>query len=273
MSDPAGAAELAIHVLGSGTGLPTAERDTSSLLVRCPDGWTLIDCPGALVHRLARLGVRPADVRRLLVTHNHVDHIYGFPHLVHALGIEGTVESLELHAPAQTLGTIAAMARVHSLSGGRYPALALREIELAEGFQVVESSGLRISATPTSHGRDTVALRFDAGAAAFCHSSDTRPSRSVAELARGVDLLMHDCGGPHRLRDRFSVNHSSAREAAEAATTAGVGRLVLMHLGSRSDEDLTECLAEAGALFGGPVALARDGECYVVPADDDAGSR
>jgi len=263
------AAALEIHVLGSGTGLPTAERDTSSLLVEAPDGWTLIDCPGALVHRLARLGLRPGDLRRVILTHNHVDHVYGFPHLMHSMGIEGTVASLVIHAPAQTLETVASMSRAHSLAGGRYPKLDVREIELGEDTEVVAGAGLRISATPTLHGRDTVALRFDTETASFCYSSDTRPSPAVQGLARRADLLLHDCGGPHRLRDEFTINHSSAREAAAVASAAGVARLSLMHLGSRTDEDLAECLTEAQAGFDGPVALARDGECYVVPRNDD----
>ena len=67
------------------------------------------------------------------------------------------------------------------------------------------------------------------------------------------------------MKKAFSDGHSSAREAARAATTAGARRLVLMHLGSRGDDELQECVREAEAAFERPVALAEDGTTWVLP--------
>ena len=253
-------AGILVHVLGSGSGLPGRDRDTTSLLVGAADGWTLVDCPGSVVSKLARLELRPADLKRLVLTHNHVDHVYGFPHLVHAMGIAGHGSSLTVHAPSQTLDTIEAMVKAHGLHGERYPLLDLQAIEIEEGFVVVDGA-LRLLASPATHGRDTVALRFESGGVAVCHSSDTCPSEAVARLAGGAGLLFHDCGGPHRLRDGFSDSHTSAREAGEIAASAAAERLVLIHL-SGGDAGLSESLEEASEAFPGGVELAVDGRSY-----------
>ena len=255
-----------MHVLGCGSGYPTAERDTSSLLIGAPDGWTLVDCPGSVVHKLARLGVAPTDLRRVILTHNHVDHVYGFPHLIHALAIAGGHDHIEVAAPRQTLGTVAAMVEVHGLEDDRYPQVEGIEIALEEGAEISKEAGTRIRVTPAAHGRDTVAVRFDTGEASVCHSSDTTPSVAVVRLARGADMLFHDCAGPHRLQGGFSTSHSSAREAAEAAADAGVGALVLMHLGALEGAVLEECVREAESGFSGVVILPHDGATWRLPS-------
>lgn len=261
-SSPA-AEGLEIHVLGSGSALPDATRDTTALALRAPDGWTLVECPGAVVHKLARLGVRPHGLRRLLLSHDHVDHVYGLPHLLHAMACTGLKDlRLELHAPRDTLDTVSRMVAAHRLDGPGYPRLEATAVPMEEGATVVEGDGLRIVATPAEHGRDTVALRFEDGTAAACYSSDTRPSERLAALAREVALLFHDCAGPHRLRERFGHSHSSALEAAEIAAAAGVSELVLIHLGPDAQADPEGIQAEAQGAFAGRVHVARDGDVY-----------
>ena len=255
-------ADILVHVLGSGSGAPGRDRDTTSLLVGAADGWTLVDCPGSVVSKLARLELRPADLKRVVLTHNHVDHVYGFPHLVHAMGIAGHGGSLTVHAPHQTLDAVKAMVTTHQLHGERYPSLDLQAIEIEEGFVVVDGK-LRLLASPATHGRDTAALRFESGGVAVCHSSDTCPSKAVVRLARDARLLFHDCGGPHRLRNSFLDSHTSAREAGEIAALAAAERLVLIHLGG-GDELLSESLEEARDAFSGGVELALDGRSYRV---------
>jgi ribonuclease Z len=203
----------------------------------------------------------------LILTHDHVDHVYGFPHLIQALAIEGRADEIDLLAPGQALATVDGMLRVHNLAGDRYPEVRHIEIRLGEAIEVLRVEGLTITASATEHTRDTVALRFETETAKVCYSSDTRPCAAVTRLAAGADILLHDCAGPHRLRDAFSASHSSALEAARVAAAAGVRKLVLMHLGARDEDILKECQAEAEAELGRAVDLALDGMRWVVSND------
>ena len=55
------------------------------------------------------------------------------------------------------------------------------------------------------------------------YSCDTAPTPSVARLAEGADVLVHEATGD-------MDGHSSAEQAAEVAAEAGAGRLLLVHL-------------------------------------------
>jgi ribonuclease Z len=94
-------------------------------------------------------------------------------------------------------------------------------------------------------------------------TGDTRPTAAITELARGASVLVHDCTFAASEVDRaVETGHSTAREAAEVAKTAGVGTLVLTHVSSR--HSWRELRDEARAVFGKSM-LPRDLDTLVVP--------
>jgi ribonuclease Z len=97
------------------------------------------------------------------------------------------------------------------------------------------------------------------------YSGDTRPCLSLAEAARGADLLVHEATfGSEELARAQETGHSTAAEAARLALDAGVRRLVLTHISPRYTRDAPELLAEARAIFPETV-IARDGLVLDVP--------
>ena len=256
---------MRLTVLGSGSGLPTAHRDTCCLLVESQSDPVLVDCAGGIVSKLARAGIELPALRRVVLTHDHVDHLYGLPHLLHARAVHGACGPLRIFAPAVTLQRVEGMIELHGTRGGRYPETELCEVPLEPGVVVDEDARIRITSTPVRHGRDTIGLRLDGASGAVAHSSDTLPSPELIRLARGVEVLLHDCGGLHADRDPgFGAHHASAREAGEVAAQAGAGQLLLMHLGTDEHEALRAFEAEAAAAFGRPVHAARDGEVVIL---------
>jgi ribonuclease Z len=94
-------------------------------------------------------------------------------------------------------------------------------------------------------------------------TGDTRPCAAVAELAAGASVLVHDCTfGSSEMERALETGHSTAREAAEVARTAGVGALVLTHVSSR--HAWHELRDEAREIFPGAL-LPRDFDSLVVP--------
>ncbi|RDD53432.1 MAG: ribonuclease Z [Candidatus Korarchaeota archaeon NZ13-K] len=96
--------------------------------------------------------------------------------------------------------------------------------------------------------------------AVLVYSSDTRPSESVIEAARGADLLIHEATYLEEHKDRaLATGHSTALEAGEVAEAAGVKKLALTHFSARySDEDLPRFQEEASKAYKGEIVVARD---------------
>src|SRR6185369_1813854 len=96
-------------------------------------------------------------------------------------------------------------------------------------------------------------------------TGDTRPCETTIEAARGADVLVHEATFASEEAERASeTGHSTAREAAEVARTAGVRRLVLTHFSARYSRDASELDREAKSVFS-ETLIGRDGMEVEVP--------
>jgi ribonuclease Z len=94
-------------------------------------------------------------------------------------------------------------------------------------------------------------------------STDTAPARSVADAARGADVLVHEATFAEEERERARETlHSTAAQAAELGRSAEVGLLALTHLSNRYFGGEIE--REAQAVFA-PTVVPRDLDIIVVP--------
>ena len=81
------------------------------------------------------------------------------------------------------------------------------------------------------------------------YSGDTKPSKAITAMAKGADVLIHDCtldSSHSKLASDFG--HSTAAEAAQVAKDAGVGILFLVHISPRYD-DTSILEKEARSIF------------------------
>ncbi|EGK11035.1 ribonuclease Z [Desmospora sp. 8437] len=98
---------------------------------------------------------------------------------------------------------------------------------------------------------------------------DTRPTPAAVELARDVDLLVHEATYGREREDLAREHfHSTTIQAAETACAAGARRLILTHISPRYALAEGESLAgEARALFS-ETEVARDGKTVTVERED-----
>ena len=104
------------------------------------------------------------------------------------------------------------------------------------------------------------------------YTGDTRPSGAISEVARGADLLVHECTFSAEEADRSQETyHATAAGAAieaalraGAALEAGVRRLVLTHISARYADNPRGLEEEAAVVF--PRSqVAQDGLVIEIP--------
>jgi len=150
-----------------------AEGLVAAYLLPGDDGWTLIEtgpttCRSALLAGIARAGVEPSAVRRVLVTHIHLDHAGGMGALAEALpaadfyaheaGVPHLVDPTKLVASARR----AWGAAMDPLWGAVVPVPAHRMHALRGGERLPLRGGeLQVIATP-GHAKHHLAF-FDTG--------------------------------------------------------------------------------------------------------------
>jgi len=253
--------------LGSAGALASAARDNTSLVVEAEGVAVLLDCGGAAVHRLYRLGLDPLALTHVVVTHLHVDHSYGLPSLVRQSMLLGRAAPLTVVCRPEHLEPLEALLRLYNLwrRPGAFP-LVLEPIELVVGAHAFTTGALAVSTAPNAHGpMPNFAVRVDAdgGAGALVYSSDTMPCDAVVDLARGAHTLVHEASYLERDRDPgHPVAHSTGVEAGAIASRAGVERLILTHVGAEYHGDVAAVAAEARGRFGGAVEVAEELRFY-----------
>lgn len=245
-----------LYLLGTGAALSDPHRTTTMLAVENEKGIVLVDCGGDAVQRLMQAGGDPRRVVGLIVTHEHADHVSGFPLLMEKLWLAGRRSPLDVYGirPA-----IEQARRVHdsfdTSAWPGYPGARYHEVALMPGSPVMNRDGWCIVATPGKHAVPSVGLRFreEESGAVLAFSCDTAYHEPIARLAQGASILVHEATGS-------GPGHSSAGEAAAIAARAGVDRLLLVHL--PSEEQLGEAeLAEARETFPG-LAKGEEGGTY-----------
>lgn len=215
-----------VHLLGTGAVVSDPRRTTTMIALDNGRGRLLVDCGGDAVPRLAAAGLDPLELSALIVTHEHADHVAGFPLAMERLWLLGRRTPLPVHGIPAALGQVARSHDAFDMSGfENYAGWTPHPFPLEEGAPVLEAHGWRVTAAPGVHAVPTVGLRFHdlASGAVVVISGDTAPTPAITRLARGCDLLLHEATGAEAV-------HSDAVQAAETAREAGAGRLVLVHL-------------------------------------------
>jgi ribonuclease Z len=233
-------------ILGSGAALADASRDNTYMVLQGRESSILIDCGGSPLHKLQAVGVDLDTLDSLIVTHHHPDHIYGVPVLLLGLWLYGRQEPFHIFAPQRSVAAITSI--MDALEWQDWPRgmpVAFHEVEMREGYKVIESPEFEITIAPVKHFVPTIAVKV---------MSRETGCGALARLAQGADILIHESTGDY-------AGHSTPAQAGAMARRCGAGKLVLIHF-TALDSELEGLRRAAEAEFDGPVELAEDFAVY-----------
>lgn len=197
------------------------------------------------------------DLDAVVVSHMHADHFIDLIQLRYALKYElRRTSRLPVYLPPGGMVTLAQIA---------YPLKETADF-FGEVFDLheygpesrIDIGDCTLTFAPTHHYIPAFALRAQSPEGTFVYSSDTAPCDEVPRLARDADVFLCEAALGALGVEKGSVKgHSSAKNAGEMASLAGVKHLVITHYGASADP--LDLLAAARSAFDGEITVADDG--------------
>lgn len=240
-------------ILGSSNALSSMDSENTHMVVVGKERIVMVDCVNNPIHRLGQVGVDFMDVTDLILTHFHPDHVSGVPLLLMDMWLRGRKKPINIYGLHYTLDRMEKLMRMYSWeSWPNFFPVAFNRLPSSEKIELFDCGEIKVTSSPVRHLIPTIGLRFDfkSSQKALVYSCDTEPCVEVVRLSQGADILIHEATGA-------SMGHSSAGQAGQIATEAGVSKLYLIHYptGEYANGNLID---EARQHFTGGVDLATD---------------
>jgi ribonuclease BN (tRNA processing enzyme) len=191
----------------------------------------VIDCGYGVTRQLVEAGLQAHEVRTILITHGHSDHMLELGPLIYNAWASGLREPIEVWGPtplgkmvANFLDSVGYDIDIRMAGEGRpdlrklvavhefeappspfispqvqeaksiYPSAAAPEGSAGAAATMFERDGLKVSAARVRHPpiSHAHAYRFDAPDRSIVFSGDTTYSPELIALAKGADMLIHE---------------------------------------------------------------------------------
>ncbi|WP_029333115.1 ribonuclease Z [Exiguobacterium oxidotolerans] len=137
---------MEFYFLGTGAGMPSKQRNVSSIALMHPKMTWLFDCGEATQHQILHSPIKPRKVSTIFITHLHGDHIFGLPGFISTrAALEGTTR-LTIYGPKGLQEWLDATLRVT----GTYLRYPLDVIEVEAG-KTYEHEGFTITVDALEH--------------------------------------------------------------------------------------------------------------------------
>jgi len=224
--------------LGANGSCQDIDSGNTSLLISGREGTVCVDLSCNIA------AVVEADVDAVILTHEHIDHVYALPSLLHQLWILGRTRALTIYVPRGMEHLPEALIDVFKIRSKK----GIFDINVSSQSDFCAGT-IDIATLKTDHTDTSLCVIAGEDDDKLVYTCDTRPIRSVPDAMQGAKVLIHEASGRETDEETLvKKGHSSSADAARLAKELGVERLFLCHLpmGAERKELL---LTEARAIF------------------------
>jgi ribonuclease BN (tRNA processing enzyme) len=273
---------VAVQVLGSGGPRINADRASASYLLWIGnEAKILVDMGGGSFLRFGQSQAKLSDLLLVAISHLHPDHVSDLPALLW-LSHQIRKQPLPIVGPSgnevapsfstfltrlfdekngafQVLGpTLGALQG--KLGGGVPLKVGVIDVTKAEASTVFDQQGVTVTALGIPHGNlPTLAYRVQTRNVSVVFSSDqTGTNPKFIEFAKGANVLVMHLA---IAAGATSPLHASPAAVGRVAQDAGIGRLIISHIGLF---DIDAAVAELKKFYTGPLTIGADLQCTSV---------
>lgn len=259
-----------------GPGTVRYGGNTSCVSIQLGDESTIVLDAGSGIRELGKTLVGKGTPIYMLLTHDHWDHIQGFPFFAPIYEPGRGVFMFPAKSGHEMMCTL-----VLQMDGAHFP---VSQKDLASTQHCVTDTpaetwlaqrGIHLRRLATNHPGGCNGLRIDDGGRSVVYIPDnemnppgkrTTEFDAFVEFCRGADVLMHDAQyTPADMPLKHGWGHSLWIDACQLAAAANVKQLLLFHHDpDRTDDQVTEIESQAKAWMAKnnpsvKVAAAREG--------------
>ena len=247
-----------VIILGSGTGIPAADRASPALVLTSMERPILFDAGPGTLGRLARIGISHQRIGHVFITHFHPDHTADLVHLLFATRNPPILRQREPFTLVGPRGLKPFLEGLQSAYGDwiRIPGqiLNVEELDALNGDQRT-FNGFQILSRPTPHTTTpSLAYRVTLSSGrSFVYTGDTGYAPDLGEFARDCDLLITEASFPE---GQEVEGHLTPSQAGSIAAQARAAKLVLLHF--YPEVLRTDIVSQCRKTFDGVLVLGRD---------------
>ena len=197
---------LKVMLLGTRSGpvIDPERTGIGTLIVAGPER-LLFDIGRGVPTAMSRMGIVPADVTKVFLTHLHSDHVIDLPELyLYPWASQGRTTPFEVWGPDGTKAMMQNLQKAFAFDirirrdvDEKFPGSGIKVIatDIREGI-VYQANGVKVTAFLVDHGpvKPAFGYRVEYRQHSVVLSGDTRPSENLVKFARGADLLIHEVG-------------------------------------------------------------------------------
>lgn len=228
---------LDVTFLGIHGSIQEMDSGNTSLLIKTAESCLLVDVSTNIQEAVTNA------LDAVVITHDHIDHLYGIPSLLHQLWLKGRTQELTIYAPNAVCPLVENLIQLFHLKEKKnfFPL----HVKTMETFTLKD---LTVSSFKTDHTNDSIGLLMESGGKRLLYTADTRPILHGEEAWKSVDLLIHEASGTQDAEETLiKKGHSSGKDAALLAKDIQAGKLIVCHLPAK--EKSQEIWQEAYAIY------------------------
>ena len=224
------------QIIGYSGGVPTQDRGVTCVMVSTTNYDAMIDCGEGSYLRWKKAGYKWKNLKYILITHMHPDHIGGLIPLLFYRKLFSIDSPLTLIGPPQL--------KVYFEDCFHHSGLTnkqdLQWIDISAINQLGIQDNIEIFVLEMEHKIPCWGYKISDGDNSLVFITDTLPNSNAVTLGKNANILIHEATFGHHMREKAKKHfHTTEIQAMEIADEAKVGRLILTHFSQRlSNKDI-----------------------------------
>ena len=224
------------YVLGSSSGLPSADKATSGYLLKTGESLTLIDCGGGVTQSFLKRGFNPLNVDRIVISHTHSDHVCELTLFIQLIYLHKRKNPLDLYLPADFITPFKNYLQAVYLIEEKMP-FQINFHPLTDQYIIQNDLfGIQVILNDHLNGYNELIEKLDLPNKMLCFSpmiktnnksllytSDLATLNPITKYLKDLDILL------------IETTHIDINDLIPAVERQNIGQIVATHLGTKEE--------------------------------------